>query len=66
MIQSNITLKSINNLTNIYSIILYISFKMAYKLNSHIYGSKIYRMAIQSLFKLTYSLDILLINNIRI
>ena len=41
----------------IYPIILYISFKMACLLNSYIYGSNIYRVLIQSLFKLIYSLD---------
>ena len=47
---------------NIYPIILYISFKMVFLLNSYIYGSNIYRVLIQLLFKLTYSLYINIIN----
>ena len=47
---------------NIYPIILYISLKMVCLLNSYIYGSTIYRVLIQSLFKLTYSLDFNIIN----
>ena len=47
---------------NISQIILYISFTMVCLLNSYIYGSNVYRVLIQSLFKLTYFIDFKIIN----
>ena len=44
-------------LIDIYPTILRISLKMVCLLNSYFYGSNIYRVKIQSLFKLTYSID---------
>ena len=43
---------------DIYPIMLRISLTMVYLLNSYFYGSNIYRVKIQSLFKLTYSIDL--------
>ena len=47
---------------NIYPIIIIISFKMVFLLNRYIYESNIYRVLIQSLFKLNYSLEFNIIN----
>ena len=47
---------------NIYPILLYISLQLVYLLNSYIYGSNIYIVFIQSLFKPNYSLDFNIIN----